>query len=445
MSQERESFGTSFGMLVALAGSAVGLGNLWRFPYLMGQNGGAAFIIIYLIFVFILCLPIFMSEFMLGRKAQVNAFKLYKQLAPGTNWKYLGIFNFLAPIFVLSFYCVVGGWTVKYLVESLTFTPIDAGQLDSHFTNFITSGSSVIYTMVFLLLTAGIVIFGIQKGIEKVSKALIPVLFLLVLIIAIYNIFLPGSGAGYDYLLKPDFSKVTGHTFAAALGQAFFSLSLGCGTILTYASYSSKSVKILKMSIGTIISDTMFALIAGCAIIPAVFAYGLNVQEGPGLVFITLPNVFGQMPAGSIVAVIFFFILLLAALTSSISLFEVVATVVIEKFKTSRIKAVLSSVLLFAILSTLCALSEGALSDVKLFGMNIFDFADYASSNIIMTFGVLTMVLFVGWKMPKKDVLAEFTNNGTLGRQTLYNTIYFIIKYLAPIVVLAVIVVQLFG
>lgn len=440
---KRDSFGSRFGALVAMAGSAVGLGNLWRFPYLVGENGGAAFIIIYILLSFVICLPIFISEFVIGRRSQKNAFAAFRDLSGGSAWRWVGLFTIIVPLVVLSYYSVIGGWSVEYLLKSVTlsFTG-EASQSVFHsmFTDFVSSTwAPLIAHTAFLLVTTLIVIVGIKDGIEKFSKVMMPLLFFMVVAIAIYSMTLPGASAGLDYLFNPDFSKITGKALAAALGQAFFSLSLGFGTIMTYASYVSKKENIMFQSAATAVSDLMFALIAGMAIMPAVFAFGLNPQSGPGLVFETLPFVFGQMPAGGVVAILFFLALLVAALTSSISMLEVAVAYLVEEKKFSRLWA---CVVLFAVcwvVGAVCSLSFGPLSDIKIDGGNIFDFFDNLSSNILMTLGSLLTVLFVGWRLKKTDVYDEFTNGGTLSRNAkLFGVLWFLIRYVCPLAIAAI-------
>jgi NSS family neurotransmitter:Na+ symporter len=439
----RDSFGSRFGALVAMAGSAVGLGNLWRFPYLVGENGGAAFIIIYILLSFVICLPIFISEFVIGRRSQKNAFAAFRDLSGGSAWRWVGLFTIIVPLVVLSYYSVIGGWSVEYLLKSLTFSFTgEASQSVFHsmFTDFVSSTwAPLIAHTAFLLVTTLIVIVGIKDGIEKFSKVMMPLLFFMVVAIAIYSMTLPGASAGLDYLFNPDFSKITGKAIAAALGQAFFSLSLGFGTIMTYASYVSKKENIMFQSAATAVSDLMFALIAGMAIMPAVFAFGLNPQSGPGLVFETLPFVFGQMPAGGVVAILFFLALLVAALTSSISMLEVAVAYLVEEKKFSRLWA---CVVLFAVcwvVGTVCSLSFGPLSDIKIGGGNIFDFFDNLSSNILMTLGSLLTVLFVGWRLKKTDVYDEFTNGDTLSRNAkLFGVLWFLIRYVCPLAIAAI-------
>ena len=442
---KRDSFGSRFGALVAMAGSAVGLGNLWRFPYLVGENGGAAFIIIYIMMVFFLCLPIFISEFVVGRRSQQNAYAAFRDLSGGSAWKWVGMFTVIVPLIVLSYYSVIGGWSVEYLLKSITFTFTDGDTrttMSTMFTDFVSSTwMPIIMHTVFLFATTLIVMVGIKDGIEKFSKVMMPLLFFMVLAIAVYSLTLPGAERGVDYLFKPDFSKIDGHTFAAALGQAFFSLSLGFGTIMTYASYVDKKENPLFQSTATAVSDLMFALIAGVAIMPAVFAFGLDPQSGPGLVFETLPYVFSQMPAGGVIAIVFFIALLVAALTSSISMLEVAVAYLVEEKGLKRLSA---SLIVFAVcwvVGVLCSLSFGPLSGVKIAGLSIFDFFDSISSNILMTLGSLMTVLFVGWRLKKTDIYDEFTNGGTLSANArMFGVLWFLIRYVCPLAIIVVFV-----
>ena len=442
---KRDSFGSRFGALVAMAGSAVGLGNLWRFPYLVGENGGAAFIIVYIILSFVICLPIFVSEFVIGRRSQKNAYSAFRDLSGGSAWRWVGLFTIIVPLIVLSYYSVIGGWSIEYLLKSLTFS-FTGGEsqsvLSTMFSDFVSSawGPLLVHTG-FLLLTTLIVMVGIKDGIEKFSKVMMPMLFFIVIGIAIYSMTLPGAKAGLDYLFNPDFSKINGKAIAAALGQAFFSLSLGFGTIMTYASYVDKKENPLFQSVATASSDLLFALVAGMAIMPAVFAFGISPQTGPGLVFETLPYVFGQMPAGGFIAILFFLALLVAAVTSSISMLEVAVAYLVEEKKISRIWA---CVILFAIcwvVGAVCSLSFGPLSHIKIDGGNIFDFFDNLSSNILMTLGSLLTVLFVGWRLKKTDVYDEFTNGGTLSTNArIFGVLWFLIRYICPLAIILIFV-----
>lgn len=439
----RDSFGSRFGALVAMAGSAVGLGNLWRFPYLVGENGGAAFIIVYIILSFLICLPIFVSEFVVGRRSQKNAYAAFRDLSGGSAWRWVGLFTIIVPLIVLSYYSVIGGWSIDYLLKSCTFS-FTGGESQSAMSTMFSDMVSSTWTPLlaqtgFLLATTLIVVVGIKDGIEKFSKVMMPILFVIVVAIAVYSLTLPGAGKGLDYLFNPDFSKIDGQAIASALGQAFFSLSLGFGTIMTYASYVDKKENVMFQSTATAVSDLMFALIAGVAIMPAVFAFGLDPQSGPGLVFETLPYVFGQMPAGGIIAILFFVALLVAALTSSISMLEVAVAYLVEEKKFSRISA---CGLLFAIcwlIGALCSLSFGPLSEVRIGGGNIFDFFDNLSSNILMTLGSLLTVLFVGWRLKKTDVYDEFTNGGALSTNAkFFGVLWFLIRFVCPLAIITI-------
>lgn len=439
----RDNFGSRFGALVAMAGSAVGLGNLWRFPYLVGENGGAAFIIIYILLSFLICLPIFISEFVIGRRSQKNAYAAFRDLSGGSAWRWVGLFTIIVPLIVLSYYSVIGGWSVEYLLKSCTFSfsgGVSQSSMSTVFSDFVTSTwTPLICHTIFLFVTTLIVAAGVKGGIENFSKIMMPMLFVIVIAIAVYSLTLPGAGKGVDYLFNPDFSKITGKAVAAALGQAFFSLSLGFGTIMTYASYVSRKENIMLQSASTAVSDLMFALIAGVAIMPAVFAFGLDPQSGPGLVFETLPFVFGQMPAGGVIAILFFAALLVAAFTSSISMLEVAVAYLVEEKKFSRIWACITLFVVCWLVGTLCSLSFGPLSHIEIAGGNLFDFFDNLSSNILMTLGSLFTVLFVGWRMKKSDVYDEFTNGENLSTNVkIFGVLWFLIRYVCPVAIIAI-------
>ena len=354
------------------------------------------------------------------------------------------------PLIVLSYYSVIGGWSIEYMLKacSFSFTGNDSqSAMSTMFADFVSAPwAPLICQTTFLLVTTLIVVVGIKDGIERFSKVMMPLLFVIVLAIAIYSLTLPGASKGVDYLFNPDFSKITGKACAAALGQAFFSLSLGFGTILTYASYVDKKENIMFQSTATAVSDLMFALIAGVAIMPAVFAFGLNPQSGPGLVFETLPFVFGQMPAGGFIAILFFVALLVAALTSSISMLEVAVAFLVEEKGLSR---VVSCVILFVVcwvVGAVCSLSFGPLADVKFFGRTVFDFFDNLSSNVLMTLGSLMTVLFVGWRLKKTDIYDEFTNGGALSKNVkIFGVLWFLIRYICPLAIISIFISGLFA
>ena len=439
----RERFGSRTAVIMAMAGSAIGLGNIWRFPFIVGQNGGAAFILIYILCCFLLSLPILFSESVIGRRTSRNTVGAMEALAPGTSWKWLGLLTVISPIIILSYYSVVGGWSVEYLYKSLTiqFHPDNVEAVTGMFGLFTASGFKVIACLLlFLGITAGIVFAGVKKGIERFSKITIPVLFVLIVVIAIYSMTLPGAGEGLKYLVHPDFSKLTPDAFAAALGQSFFSLSLGVGTMLTYSSYVRKDENLVVSGAGTAVSDLLFAILAGFAIMPAVFASGIAPSAGPGLVFETLPYIFAKMGTGgvvisAVVAILFFITILVAALTSSISMMEVGVAYLSEEKGLSRAAAT-AGIFLFALaVGIMCALKG-----------SVFDFLDKLCSNFLLTLGALLFSLFVGWKMEKEDVKDELTNGGTLHTNAkLFPIIYFLIKYVAPVSIAVIFISGLLG
>lgn len=433
-------------MIMAMAGSAVGLGNMWRFPFLAAQNGGGAFIFVYLVLLFVICLPVLMTEMMLGRRSRSNATRVYDRLG-APKWRPVGLFTLITPIMILGFYNVVGGWSVKYLAESLMFhfqSP-DA-DYSAAFSGFISSTwAPVIYTLVFLGITSAVILGGVQKGIERFSKPMMTLLILMIIVIAIRAVTLPGAGAGVRYLLVPDFHRITGKVMVTALGQAFMSMSIGIGILLTYGSYVKSDEDIVQTSVYTGVIDTVFAVIAGLAIIPAVFAIAqMNgaepaVNAGPGLVFITLPSVFASMPGGQVIAILFFVALLLAAVTSAMSLMEVLVSYFIEEWKVSRKGAVVVSIAICTVLGVLCSLSQGVLADVKIAGMNIFDFFDVVSSDFFITVGAFFMVVFAGWKFRKDDFMDELSCHGTSDVPAwMLNVVYFLLKWIAPLGILII-------
>ena len=435
-------------MIAAAIGSAIGLGNLWRFPYLVGQNGGAAFIIVYLIITLLLCTPILLSEMVIGRRGGGSPRGAYIKVTGRKGWGAAGILGMLTCFMIMSFYVVVGGWTIRYLVMSIAPGFHRGAQIDSAavFTGFVGSNvSPIVYSLIFILLTIGIINLGVKKGIEKTSKLMMPLLFLLIVLIGIRSVTLPGAGAGLDYLFKPDFSQFNFDSLLAALGQSFFSLSLGACMMVTYGAYTPRSSNLTKNAAIITVSDTFFALLAGCAIMPAVFAFGINPSEGAGLVFVTLPQIFTQMPLGGLCAVLFFVTLFLAAISSAVSLFEVMTSTIMDVGKTRRktASAITAAILLFT--GSICSLSQGALRGITIGGKNIFDQFDYVSSNILMTLGGLLAVICVGWVIGKKTFTDEITAGGTIRvPRTLASVLFFIIKYVAPIVIVTTAISSIF-
>jgi NSS family neurotransmitter:Na+ symporter len=446
MEKKRERFDSHVGMILALAGSAVGLGNLWRFPFLAAQNGGGAFIFVYLILLLTICIPVLMTEITLGRKCRTNVTRVYDDLG-APRWRWAGFITLLTPIVIMAFYTVVGGWSVKYLVQACTFsfTAPDADYAGA-FGGFISSTwEPLVYTIIFLVITAAANFGGVKNGIEKFSKPMMTVLSVTIILVAIRSLTLPGASEGTKYLLIPDFSKIDGKVLITALGQAFMSLSIGIGILLTYGSYVKTKEDIAMTAITTGLIDTLFAIIAGLAIIPAVYAIAFMngtapaVNAGPGLVFITLPGVFASMPGGSIIAILFFLSLLLAAVTSAISMLEVIVRYFIEEWKQSRNTAVVTSMILIIVLGCICSLSQGTLSGIKLFGNNIFDFFDIISSDVLITVGSLIMVLFAGWRIKKADFLDELTGHDTSRTpHWIFSYVYFMVRWVAPIIIIVI-------
>ena len=436
-SQLRDSFGSKFGVIAAAAGSAVGLGNIWKFPYIAGEFGGAAFLFVYLAFILAIGLPVMLSELIIGRSSKRNAFGAFKVLAPGTPWRYIGILGVSAAFLILSFYGVVAGWSVQYIILSLQdgFSQKSPEEITTLFNTLIESPvRPVILQLSFMLATGAIVIIGVKKGIEKYTKILMPVLVVILLILSIKSVSLEGAKAGLDFLFKPDFSKLTGDGILSALGHAFFTLSLGMGTLITYGSYIKRDNNLIKTVISVTVADTVIAILAGIAIFPAVFAFGIAPSEGPGLIFITLPNVFHQMPGGYIFSILFFVLLTVAAITSSISIMEVVVAYFKEEFKMGRKSSTVLATILISFLGILCSLSMGVLSSYTFFSLNIFDLMDWISANLLLPVGGLFIALFTGWYFGRKKVQEEVANGGTLSG-ALLSVFMFLVKFIAPIAI----------
>jgi len=440
--KERGNFGSKLGVILASAGSAVGLGNIWRFPYETGNHGGAAFILIYLGCILLLGLPIMIAEFLIGRHSQANTARAYQILAPGTKWRWVGRMGVLAGFLILGYYSVVAGWTLEYIFEAVSNS--FAGKTPAEFISSFQSFSSnpwrpALWLTLFLLATHFIIVKGVEKGIEKSSKIMMPTLFIIILILVGCSVTLPGAGKGIEFLLKPDFSKVDGNVFLGAMGQAFFSLSLGMGCLCTYASYFSKNTNLTRTAFSVGIIDTFVAVLAGFIIFPAAFSVGIQPDAGPSLIFITLPNVFQQAFSGIpilayIFSVMFYVLLALAALTSTISLHEVVTAYLHEEFNFTRGKAARLVTTGCILLGILCSLSLGVTKEFTIFGLGMFDLFDFVTAKLMLPLGGLLISIFTGWYLDKKLVWSEITNNGTLKVPT-YKLIIFILKYVAPIAI----------
>ena len=442
--ETRHNFGSKIGAVLASAGSAVGLGNVWRFPTEVGNNGGAAFIFIYLICIALIGIPVMMSEFLIGRHTHANTISAFAKLAPGKWWRIEGVAGVFVAFLILSYYIVISGWTLFYLIESVA-SRLQAGRNYSDvFNNFVSDPWLPVLTgTAFMGLTHFIISRGVQSGIERFSKVMMPMLLFIIGILVVCSFSMPGSSEGLRFLLKPDFSKLTASVILSAVGQAFYSLSLAMGCLCTYASYFRADANLPKTAAGVSIIDTLVAILSGFIIFPAVFSVEeVSVDAGPGLVFITLPSVFNiafehVAWLGYIFSGFFYLLLLLAALTSAMSLHESVTAYVLEAFSISRRKAATAVSVSCMLLGVLCSLSFGILGDVKLFGMNVFELFDYTSSKIILPIGGIIICLFTGWYLDRRLVENELTNNGRL-RFRLFRLYYFIIRYVAPLAIAAV-------
>ncbi|MCR5560813.1 MAG: sodium-dependent transporter [Bacteroidales bacterium] len=427
MAGGRGAFNSRFVAVMALAGSAIGLGNIWRFPYMVGQHGGAAFILVYIVCSLFISLPVFFAEGILGKSTRLGTFGALKKTAP--KWRWAGYMGVLAAFVITSYYSVVGGWSLDYFVRSLSggFRGLSFADSAGVFSDMTSSTVEVLAGFViFLGLSALIVLAGVDKGIGAFSKVMMPLLFVMIVVIVVHSLSLPGARDGLDYLLKPDFSKLDGPAIAAALGQSFFSLSLGVGCVLTYSSYVKEGENLMATGLWTALFDTVFALLAGFAVMPAVFSVqGLEPGAGPSLVFETLPVVFSRM--NPVVPVIFFLAVLVAALTSSISMFEEVAAWLIDEKGVSRKKAVLLVFLAALGLGSVCALVP-----------RVFSACDFATSNIFMTLGALVFVLVVGWMMPKPAARKELSSGGVF-----FDIIWFFLKWVCPVAIVAIMVTNL--
>ncbi|MCK5739816.1 sodium-dependent transporter [bacterium] len=405
---------------MAAAGSAVGLGNIWRFPYMAGKNGGAAFVLVYLIFVFVLGLPIMLTELVVGRRTQRDAVGAIKTLAPGTTWPVIGGLGVLTGFAILSFYSVIAGWTLSYVFKCVQWgngNLFPADGLNDVFNACIVNPTETIgFLVVFMLLTMVVVAGGVKNGIERWSKILMPVLLLLLLLMIVRSLTLPGAMAGVSFYLKPDFSKITKDILIQALGQAFFSLSLGMGAMMTYGSYLSRKDNLVTSGVMVCVFDTLIALMAGLAIFPAVFALGQEPAQGPNLIFVVLPAIFAEMPGGFIVGIFFFILLAIAALTSTVSLLEVVTAYFVDERGWKRKRAVFTIGFTSMCCAVLAALSWGAsdgLSNLPLLNIGFFDLLDKIFSTYSLAIGAFLLSFFVSWRWGLLNAIREIENGNS--------------------------------
>ena len=448
-SMERGKFGSKIGIVLATAGSAVGLGNVWRFPYMTGENGGAAFLLIYIGCIFILGIPGMISEFIVGRRAQSNAARAYHQLSNGKPWRLVGYLGILTSTIILGFYAVVAGWCLQYLFAAIVgHLNGDAHYVMNYFQKFSSdSVKPVLWGVYFILVTQWVVARGIRGGIERASKWLMPILLVLLVVLVIASCMLPGAMEGVRFLLKPDFSKLNSSVMIEALGQAFFSLSLGTACLCTYASYFSRETNLMRSASQIALLDTIIAILAGLMIFPAAASVGVSPDSGPALIFITLPNVFqqafGAVPAiGYVVGVMFYALLVFAALTSTISMHEIGTAFFTEELHLPRRYSAWVVTVAASLLCVLCAWSVGAMPGLKIADWSLMDFCDQLTANIMLPLGGMLACLFVGWYVPRQVVYEEFTNGGQHNLR-FYRIYLFAVRYVCPICILLIFLHQL--
>ena len=447
---ERARFGSKLGVILATAGSAVGLGNIWRFPYMAGQNGGAVFIMIYIFCILLLGIPCMISEFIIGRHGQANTARAYRKMAGGTMWSFIGYMGVLTGFLITGYYAVVSGWCLEYVWASVL------GKLHgdpAFITNYFTSFSQdpvkpVFWTLIILLTTYLIIENGVRDGIERASKLMMPTLFILLLIIVVASCMLPDAEKGVEFLFKPDFKKINGEVFLAALGQSFYSMSIAMGCICTYASYFSKHTNLTNSAVQIGVIDFIVALLAGLVIFPAAFSVGVRPDSGPSLIFITLPNVFQQafsfIPSlGYFISVLFYILLSMAALTSLMSLHEVSTAFLQEEMVITRKKAARIVTISTIIVGAMCSLSLGAWSKYQFFGKTVFDLFDFVTGQLFLPIVGFLTCIFIGWFVPHKIVRDEFTNWGTLRNGTLFHIYLLLVKYVCPVCILFIFLRQL--
>jgi len=444
MTATRGSFGTKLGIILATAGSAVGLGNVWRFPFMTGQNGGAAFIIVYFGCILLLGIPGMVSEFIIGRHSQANAARAYGHISGRRLWKLVGHLGILTSTIILGFYAVVAGWCLQYLFASLSGQLNgDAGYVQAYFSSFSTHPwKPCLWAVAFIVITHLVIVRGVQRGIERASKLLMPLLLVLLITIVVASCMLPGASAGIEFLFKPDFSKVSHSVFLEALGQAFFSLSLGTCCLCTYASYFARDTHLLRSAGQIALLDSLIAILAGLMIFPAAFSVGVQPDSGPSLIFITLPNVFQQafasMPTmGYVIGVMFYALLVFAALTSTISMHEIGTAFFTEELQLSRGKAAWILTIVCSLIAVGCSLSMGAVEGLSLFGMSLLDFCDFITAQVMLPVGAFLTSLFIGWFVSQQTVRDEFTNHGTV-HVRLFPVYQFAVRFVVPLCILLI-------
>ncbi|MDE7347818.1 MAG: sodium-dependent transporter [Muribaculaceae bacterium] len=437
--KSRAVFASRFAAVATTVGSSVGLGNIWRFPYEAGECGGGAFLLFYVGFVCLLGVPLLCAEFCMGRGTRSNVVGAYRKLEGGRPWHIVGYLGVLASVLILSFYSVVAGWTLEYLVQSVGAATSLSSGLDAHseFVSLTSGWRPTLWTVIFSAVNYIVLSGGVKRGIERMSNILMPILFVILVAFCINSATLSGFRQGIDFIFSPDFSKITRGTLLSAMGQAFFSLSLGVGGMMTYASYFTDKTRLIRTAGITASLDTLVAVLAGIMIFPAVFTYGLSPQAGPTLVFEVLPRVFSQMPGGIIWSILFFMLLVIASLTSTVSISEISISYLSEETGMSRRLATVVSSGVVLIGSVLCALSYGPLRDWLPFGMNVFNLFDYVASNILLPIGGMACSIFVGWMIDKVYLRKEFGVIGKKGGNTL-KILVFCLRWICPSAILLI-------
>lgn len=452
----KNQFASRIGLIAATVGSAVGLGNIWRFPAEAQTNGGAAFLLLYIGCVFVLGVPVMLSEFAIGRAGRNDAVGSFRNLSPGTGWWSVGAVGLVASYLIGIFYMVVAGWTLEYLVESVSgglfegvgnlsagddFSGADvifAERMDSYIA---TPWRPILFTSIIILINIGVLLMGVSKGIERLSNILMPLLFVVLIALCCVTLTLPGASEGLAWFLKPDFSVITPQVVINALGQTFFSLSLGMGILITYASYYPANTRLTSTAVTVALSSLLIAVLVGFVIFPAVASFGLTDHSlrGTTLVFQTLPEVFACLPGTRIWSSLFFVLLLVAAITSTVSIMEVTVAFLETRCKLSRKAAVLWALCPLLVLSSICSLSFSSLSSVTLFGMTIFDLLDSFSTNILLPLSAIGACIYLGWFAPHKLLREQITNNGSV-HDSFTGIIIFIVRYIAPILIALILI-----
>ena len=442
---KREGFSSGLAIFFATLGSAVGLGNIWKFPYLTGKYGGGAFLLVYLLCIVFVGLPVMISEFYIGRRTKKNAVGAFKKLQGAkTGWKSIGFTGILSSYLIMFFYSCVAGWVYSYVFKAISgsLSGLTAETAKSKFMSTLAGPlSPIIWQVVVMAVVSVILVAGVKKGIERITKILMPVLFLLIILCDIRALTLPGAAGGLNFLLHVDFSQLTGTAILTALGLAFFKLSLGMGTMITYGSYFTEDNNMVGTSLRVALSDTLVSMLAGAAIFPAVFSFGMEPGAGPGLLFMTIPLVFSQMPFGNVLLVAFFILTSIAATTAMISLVEVPVAYCSEEKGMSRTKSVILNAAIIAAFGTLAALSADSgsvLGGARILGKGFFDLFDFTSSNILLPLGGLAIAIFIGYANKKEEVKKELTNQGTLKTGRLVDAFFFITRYATPVLLLIV-------